>query len=59
MVTEQTSHIWEGVFGEWCEAPQVGDAFNSDKLLSDQAVHVGAEIGGLAEESIVACWHVF
>jgi putative methyltransferase (TIGR04325 family) len=55
MVAEQTFHIWEGVYGEWNEALPVGDAFNNDKWLSDQAAHVGAEIASLAENGIAAC----
>lgn len=55
MAPEQTFNIWEGVYGEWCEALRVGDAFNSDKWLSDQAAHVGAQIAGLGGNSIAAC----
>lgn len=54
MVAEQAFHIWEGSYREWSEAPLVGDAFNDDKWLSDQAAHVGAEIAGLAERGIAA-----
>ena len=43
MAAEQAFHIWEGVYGEWNEALPVGDAFNNDKWLGEQAAHVGAE----------------
>lgn len=55
MTADKGFHIWEGVYEEWNEALPVGDAFNNDKWLSDQARHVGAEIAGLAENGIAAC----
>lgn len=55
MGAEQAFHIWEGVYREWSDAPLVGDAFNNDKWLSDQAAHTSAEIAGLAEDRIADC----
>jgi putative methyltransferase (TIGR04325 family) len=54
MAAEQAFHIWDGVYREWSEVPLVGDAFNNDKWLSDQATHIAAEIAGLEKDGIAA-----
>ncbi len=55
MIADKAFHIWEGVYQKWNEAPLVGDAFNSDKWLSDQAAYVSAEIAELLDDGISAC----
>lgn len=55
MAAEQMFYIWEGVYTKWSEAPQVGDAFNSEKWLANQTAYTGVEIAGLAEDGIAAC----
>jgi putative methyltransferase (TIGR04325 family) len=44
-------NIWEGVYQEWGDAPEVGDAFNEEQWLSDQVANVTREIELLGTDS--------
>jgi putative methyltransferase (TIGR04325 family) len=55
MAAKQVFHIWEGMYEDWSEAQQVGDAFNSDRYLADQAAHSAHKFAGLANGGIAPC----
>ncbi len=44
MSDEQAFAIWEGVYGEWEDAPVIDGAFESSKWLDDQAAIVRREL---------------
>lgn len=50
-------HIWEGVYRHWDDAPQLGDAFNNEKWLTDQTSAISAEMSDQTGEygTIPAC----
>lgn len=51
MTVDAGFNIWEGVYEEWEDAPEVGDAFNGDQWLGDQAANVAREIELLGNDS--------
>jgi len=51
MGVDASFNIWDGVYPEWEDAPEVGDAFNGDQWLSDQAANVAREIELLDNDS--------
>ncbi|HSI22280.1 MAG TPA: methyltransferase, TIGR04325 family [Methylophilaceae bacterium] len=57
MSADREFHIWEGVYQHWDDAPQLGDAFNNEKWLAEQAAAISAEISDQTGEhgTIPAC----
>lgn len=43
--------IWEGVYREWNDAPELGDPFNEEQWLTNQADQVMKEMAGISSDA--------